>query len=293
MVGVFGNIIVDLAAEVESYPAADDEVEVHSLKEIPGGTGANTAVAAARLGAETVFFGTVGSDYYGQFLIDSLLADNVKPIVRKSDKFHTAMCIAVYDSSGDRRLMTYLGPNLDFEMTEETRSSLKDSSIIHISGGNPYHWSLVREELSEGAKLSFDPGSMVCRTWPDETLAFSLAADYVFLNKNEWSLLGKESVLETDGTVFLKLGKEGGRVYEERKIRIEWEAVPVKQIDSTAAGDVFDGAILYGVDKGLTLEESIQIGRYASSITVSRIGAQSSMPTMVEVRKFIHDRGET
>jgi ribokinase len=293
MVGVFGNIIVDLAAEVEKYPEVDDEVEVRSLKEISGGTGANTAVAASRLGADTVFFGTVGDDYYGHFLVESLVADRVKPLVRKSGKFHTALCIAVYDLSGDRRLMTYLGPNLDFEMTEETKASLKACNIVHICGGNPHHWSLVKEELCKGTKLSFDPGSMVCRTWPKETLAFSQAADYVFLNKNEWSLLGEEAILKTNGKVFLKLGKEGGKIFEGRKIKIEWEAVSVKQVDATAAGDVFDGAILYGVDKGLSLEESIQIGRFASAITVSRIGAQSSMPTMREVRRFIHDRGGT
>lgn len=291
MIGVFGNIILDFAAEVEKYPKNDDEVAVNSLKEIPGGTGANTAVAAARLGAETIFFGTVGNDYYGRFLVESLKKDNVRPAVRISDELHTAVCIAVYDLAGDRRLMTYLGPNLDFEMTEETTNLLKECSVVHISGGTPSHWNMIKQVVSKETKVSFDPGSMICRTWPEQTLEFSLDANYVFVNRNEWTLLGKEALLRASGIVFLKMGREGGLVYENKKVLDEWKAVQAKQVDATAAGDVFDGGILYGIDEGLSLEESIRIARHASALAVSRVGAQSSIPTMDEVREFIHDRG--
>lgn len=290
MVGVFGNIIVDLSARVGSFPFEDDEVEILELSEVPGGTGANTAVALGRLGAKTTFFGTVGPDHYGRFLIEKLNREPIESVIRVSPASRTAVCVATYDLSGERRLMTYLGANLDFEMTDSTRAALKNCDIVHICGGTPRHWILFKEATREGTKISFDPGSMVCRTWPEETLNFSLEADYLFINRNEANLIGKEVFPRAKGYVYLKLASEGGKLFKGGVLLREWKAPKVKQVDSTAAGDVFDAAILSGADTGLSIDESIRLAAHAGAITVTRAGAQTAIPKMSEVEAFIQER---
>jgi len=289
MIGVFGDINLDISAKIKRFPRPDDEVYIHEIKQVLGGTGANTAVAINRLGRETMLIGAVGDDHEGETLLKKMHDEGLKAAVREIPGKHTGYCFAAFDDKGNRRLFSYRGANLAYEMDEDALDIFRKCSMIHVTGGYPEFWEVMKTMIEAGAlkaTFSFDPGSMSCEAWPQQVLRFSETVDLLFISMNEVKILGEKHLLLPDTLRILKMGADGGIVYRHDKRIAKWNAIRRRQVDSTAAGDVFNAGVITGLDMALSIDESLRIGAVAAAISVTRAGAQSSIPNLEEVRKL-------
>ncbi len=289
MLGVLGDINIDLFSELDRYPDLDDEVEIKKIKEVSGGTGANTAVAISRLGGKVILFGSIGDDFYGRKLFNILKSEDLNLDIFFTTEDQTGICFAAVDKIGNRRLFSYRGANKYFNVTSKTLEKINSCNIIHICGGNPKIWQDLLRHKGR-FKFSFDPGSMACSKWTKQVKDVIRRSDYLFLNKNEYNILEIPKD-QLSAITFIKSGDEGGTVIKNGKVFYHWKPRKVKQIDSTAAGDVFDGAVLIKLDEKKSIKEAVKFGSLAASISVERIGAQSSIPTLSEVIQLSYKGG--
>lgn len=281
MLGVLGDINIDLFSELDRYPDLDDEVEIRKIKEISGGTGANTAVAISRLGGKVILFGSIGNDFYGRKLFNILKREDIKLDILFTTEDQTGICFAAVDKIGNRRLFSYRGANKYFNITSKTLEKMNSCSIVHVCGGTPKIWETLLKH-KERFKFSFDPGSMACSKWTKEVKEAIRRSDYLFLNKNEYNIL-EISKNQLSTITFIKSGDKGGTVIKNGETFFQWKPRKAKQVDSTAAGDVFNGAVLIKLDEKKSIKKAVKFGSLAASISVERIGAQSSIPTLSEV----------
>lgn len=302
---VIGSANMDLVVKTERIPAPGETVLGGTFFQLAGGKGANQAVAAARLGAEVTFVGCVGADSFGDELLAGLEKDGIDcRFVKQLEGCATGVALIGVDEDGRNSIIVAPGANskLSFEHIDNAMEAIRSADVMVAQLEVPldvvdFAFGIAAEY---GVLTILNPAPFR----PGDSLPSTLWVDVLVPNEHEAAaLLGLDTTdldaltrrIEevrspthvgpqgaTIGWVVMTLGAQGSLVCgdgEPKRIPV----VPAKAIDSTAAGDCYTGSLAVAIAEGKTVEEAARFASKAASISVTRLGAQPSLPTRQEV----------
>ena len=306
---VVGSLNMDQVVRVTRVPALGETLlGAGSLKLIPGGKGANQAVAIARLGTAVAMAGRVGNDPFGERLLSALQADRVDTgLIAIDQEEASGVAFIFLDPDGDNAIVVAPGANmrvgLDHAQTSNILASITQAQALVMQLEIPLETvvSLTAAAHNRGVPvvLNLAPAQPL----PKEVLR---QLDVLIVNEAEASLLSGQqvgsledarivaSVLLEQGIakVVITLGSQGAilaTAAETVGARVIYQSAPkVPVVDTTAAGDCFVGALTVALTEGQTPEDALRFAVYASALKVTKFGAQSGLPTRAEVEAFLH-----
>ena len=293
---VLGSINLDTVASVEYLPRPGETVVARSLAQSPGGKGANQAVAAARMEADTLMIGAVGDDGPGNRMRTFLQDSGVDVALVKTDTNHlTGQAFINVSDSGENAIVIITGANTELRPADIPVKELTDCRVFLAQLESPVE--TIRTLFSSDKAQH---GITILNAAPAEREGATLfpLVDILILNEAELATYAglpeptkeKDIVARTsrqlisrDGqTVIVTLGADGVVVVNDIQDDII-PSRPANVVDTTGAGDCFCGALAAGLAQGLTLTEAIRSAVTAASISVERPGAATSIPTRAEV----------
>ena len=298
---VFGSMNMDLSIDAPRMPAAGETLSGSGFITAAGGKGANQAVAAARLGADVRMIAAVGADGFGEELTRGLAdAGADVALVRRLADVTTGVAV-ILRTEGENRIVLHAGANHALAATDVVSDlrRIGESGDIFVTQGEcdpAATEAALRAAHEQGLYTIYNPAP--ARPAPDDLWP---CVDLVCLNETECQIMC--GVLPVDdatclaaahrlrelgaGTAVITLGAAGsfGLGPDGEPVRVP--ATPANVVDTTAAGDTFIGALAAGRARGFSLAESMEWGAQASALTVSRLGAQPSIPTAAEVEAAI------
>lgn len=294
---VFGSMNMDLSVEAPRMPEPGETLAGSGFVTAAGGKGANQAVAAARLGADVRMVAAVGADGFGAELVAGLEAAGADcSLVRRLPDAATGVAV-ILRTAGENRIVLSAGANhalaADDVVSDLRRIGQRGDVFVTQGECDPAATEAALRAARElGMRVLYNPAP--ARPVPDDLWA---CVDLVCLNETECKLIC--GVLPTDdetchaaadwlrgrgaGAVVITLGAAGSFAVGPDGTELRVPARETHVADTTAAGDTLVGALAAGSARSLSLEEALRWGTAAAAITVSRIGAQPSIPTAAEV----------
>jgi ribokinase len=259
---VVGSINLDLVAKVERLPRPGETLSGATLERIPGGKGANQAVAAARLGADVRMVGCVGRDANADEALAGLRAAGVDLDVRETDEL-TGIAIILVGEDGENQIVVVRGAN----------------ALVggFTTGANVLCQLEIPDEALQEARTKAE--WLCVNAAPARPL--SVDADLVVANRYEAEVIGDQPLLA------LTLGEEGAVIIEDGTEVARAHPPHVVAVDGTAAGDAFTASLVVSLLEGRDREEALRRGCAAGAIAASRFGAQPSLPTAGEIDEIL------
>ena len=262
-VTVVGSVNLDLVARVERLPRAGETVTGATFERVPGGKGANQAVAAARLGAEISFHGAVGEGGFADEALVGLRDAGVELDVDRRGQ--TGIALILVDAVGENQIVVVPGANAEVRPVRAGGNVLCQLEIpLDVVGAE-----------AEAAAF-FCLNAAPAQPLPSELLH---RIDLLVVNRYELEALGEEP----RGLVALTLGAEGAVLLEGGEEVARAEPPPVEAVDGTAAGDAFTGCLMVSLLEGRPRDDALRRACAAGALAASRFGAQPSLPTAEEV----------
>lgn len=297
---VVGSFMMDLVVRTPRMPKEGETVVGTEFGRAPGGKGANQAVAAARLGANVTMVGRVGDDLFGHDQIESLNASGVdtRYIILDSEA-PTGVGSITLDTAGNNRIITVPGANLRCtpEDIDKARPAFEQADIVVLQLEIPDEANFraieIAKELGKPVILNPAPAHElddatlrnVTVFTPNETEAEILTglststSDEAEQAANALRSRGVETVVVT-------LGGRGSLLVGPGESRLV-PAWPVDVVDTTAAGDAFNGALAVAMARGDSWDDALRFANAVGALAVSKFGAQPSMPTRADVEAFL------
>ncbi len=298
---VVGSINLDLVVACARLPQAGETVAARSFDEIPGGKGANQAVAAARLGADVAMIGRLGDDAFGRRLREGLVAAGVDDgFVLDTPNCASGVALITVDARGENTIAVVGGANarLTAVDVEACEAAFRDANALLVQLETPLDAILaaVRMARRYGLKVIVDPAPAV-----DSLPAELLSADVLCPNETEAALLLGHAVENVEqarraaqwlcsqgaGVAIVKRGEHGVVVAAKGEPCREVASYSVNAVDATGAGDAFAGALGVALAEGTPIDEAITFACAAGAVAASRIGAQPAMPTRDEILQLM------
>jgi len=264
---VVGSINLDLVARAERLPRAGETITGATFSRIPGGKGANQAVAAARLGAAVTMIACVGDDELAAAALAGLEAAGVGLAGVKRSTGPTGVALIIVDAAGENTIVVAPGANLDLRPADIVLPE-NDSVLCQLE---------IPLETVEEASLNA-PGEFYLNAAPAQDPERIPAADVTIVNRYELDALPHRN-----GVIAVTLGAEGAILLEDGEEVARATPPPVEAVDGTAAGDAFTACLVVSLLEGRTRDEALRRACVAGAIAASRFGAQTSLPTAEEV----------
>jgi ribokinase len=266
---VVGSANVDLVARCRRLPRRGETVTDATFERVPGGKGANQAVAAARLGAEVRFVGRVGAD---RSVLESLEREGIDAAAVRSDDGESGVAFVLVEESGENAIV--VAPGANARLTPED-VVVGDTDAVLCQLEIPFEAVAAAAAQAPFFCLNAAPARPV----PADLVR---RADLVVVNRYELDALAAAPplvalTLGPEGAVLLDAGREVGRATPP----------PVTAVDGTAAGDAFCAALLVSLLEGRDREDALRRACAAGAIAASRFGAQPSLPTAAEVDEIL------
>ncbi len=263
---VVGSVNLDLVARVERLPRAGETVTGATFERVPGGKGANQAVACARLGAEVTLIAAVGSDPFADEALAGLRDAGVELDLLTAD-VATGVALIHVDAAGETTITVAPGAN----------------AVLGEVELPPHDAVLCQLEVPDVAVLSAWEGcaGLFClNAAPARPVAVD--ADLAVVNRFELEALSRD-----DGLVALTLGAEGAVLFEDGEEVARATPPTVDAVDGTAAGDAFTACLLVSLLEGHERQDALNRACAAGAIAASRFGAQPSLPTAAEIDSIL------
>jgi len=293
---VAGSINMDVVATAERHPRLGETVAGREVLYFPGGKGANQAVAAAKLGADTTLIGRVGTDAFGRDLREFLAAQGVDlAFVQETPEAHTGTAIITV-ANADNTIVVVPGANAMVSAADVAVPLLTkgDVAVSQFEIPLPAINAFFKRGRAAGATTVLNPAPAL----PFDRELLGLV-DILILNESELGLLARTELRDTDDqarfieaarsvqagtnkTICVTLGKRGSIALLDGEPLIIAGRI-VKAVDTTGAGDCFVGAVAAQLANGHTIRDAFDYANVAASICVQRMGAAPSMPTTDEV----------
>jgi len=302
---VFGSINMDLVVRTPRIPAAGETIVGHSFETLSGGKGANQAVAAARLGLPTEMVGRVGSDPFGKTLLTELSASGVGcGGVWIDSMTQSGIALIAVDDASENNIIIVPGANAQIGESDVNRleALLPQAKLLLLQLEVPLSAVLAAAKAAKqvGVMVILDPAP----ARSDLPAELYPLIDIITPNQVEaGQLVGFDvhdietakqaaAVLHQRGVriVIAKLGKQGALCMSPDET-FEIEAFSVNAIDTVAAGDCFNGGLAAGLAAGMTLRQATRQAAAAAALSVTKAGAQSSLPTRAELDAFLTAAG--
>lgn len=295
---VIGSLNMDLVVNVDKMPKPGQTIIGSNFKEVPGGKGANQAVAMARLNGNVSMIGKVGEDGFGQTLINSLKNDKVDTTYIKTTKGATGVALITVDNNAQNSIV--VSPGANFEVKEEdidnNIEAIKNSDIVVLQLETPLNtikYALKKsKELNKYTILNPAPALKL----DDEIIK---NVDLLTPNETELEIISGVSI-ETEEDIqkaaqimiekgvkelIVTLGSKGS-LYINKEKSIFKKAYKVEAVDTTAAGDSYTAALAVALSKDQSIEEVMDFASKVGALSVLKEGAQSSLPTLEDVENF-------
>jgi ribokinase len=304
---IVGSLNADLVQALPRVPQPGETLLAADIQVVPGGKGANQAVAAGRLAGNATMIGEVGQDNFADLLIDSLGASGVDHSRVGHSSGSTGTAIILVLPGGENLIVVSPAANakLTPEMVTARLGAVSSDTILLCQLEVPMASTAcaLATAHASGAITILDPA-------PAQPLDSSLLANVTYLTPNQTEaalLLGSSAPIETyedaeraahellalgPANVIVKLGALGCVIANSNST----ERVPgfqVMPVDTTAAGDTFNAAFAVGLSEGLSPASAARFAHAAAAISVTRFGAQSSIPSRAEVDAFLESHQET
>lgn len=298
---VVGSINLDLVVSALRIPNIGETIIGDNFNTFSGGKGANQAVAVAKLGYPVSMVGNVGNDSFGAQLLHGLIQAGVDTTYVSAVEGPSGVALITTNAQGENTIVVVPGANgqLTPQKLEGAQPLLEAAGILLAQLEIPLESIDYLAELAERLNIPFilDPAParelsaeiLVRTSWltPNQTEAKQLLrldtnayTDDEYYAADRLLALGVKNVL-------MKLGSHGCLVAQPGVPQHRLPAYPVKAVDSTAAGDAFNGAFAVALMRGLTPVQSATFASAVAAISVTRLGAQPSMPTSDEVKSFL------
>jgi ribokinase len=295
---VIGSSNTDMVVRSERLPRPGESVIGGGFMMAGGGKGANQAVAVARMGHRVIFTAALGRDMFGDAAVSSYQRFGIDTsyIVRKDAP--SGVALIMVDSAGQNSISVALGANNSLS-TEDIRGVLEqvekdDIVLLQLEVPMATVDAAVDIAAAKGARVVLNPApaavvseqtlSKLYLITPNQTEAQTLTGIEV-KDEATASLAAQVLCSRGVGRVVITMGSLGAYLYEEGRGEII-EARKVAAVDTTAAGDVYNGALCAALAEGLSLVEALRFATKASAISVTRMGAQPSIPSREEVDNF-------
>lgn len=307
---VIGSLNADLVVRAPRFPAPGETISGGDLLTIPGGKGANQAVAAARQGANVAMAGRVGRDNFAPFLIENLNANHVNTAHVLEDNVASGTAIIIVDENGQNSIV--ISPGANGKVDTQDVDSAPDAKILLLQFEIPMETVLhaAKRYKAQGATVILNPAP--ARQIPSDLLAH---IDILVPNESELALLSNLPVTDIPSaevaaqailkrgvkTVIVTLGNKGALAVTQTQT-FHVDAFPVDVVDTTAAGDAFIGGFssklleiilessgkpLEAEQQAIRLQNAVRYGCACGALATTKLGAQPSLPTKEEVQKFL------
>lgn len=297
---VVGSLMMDLVVRAPRLPLPGESLLSHSFQTSPGGKGANQAVAAARLGGTVRMIGRVGYDGYGGELRDTLARDGVEiGHVRTDPGAATGVAFIAVDDGGQNSIIVASGANMRVGPgdVDDAREAIAGAGMLVLQLEVPLEASERAIAIARAAGVPVILNPAPARPLPAGLIA---QVDYLIPNESEATLLTGIAVNDATSaeaaaralmaqgarTVIVTLGGKGALVVSaEATTRIA--PFTVTPVDTTAAGDAFVGALAVALTEGMRLIEAARFASAAGALTVTKAGAQPSLPSLADVQALL------
>lgn len=298
---VVGSLNMDLVVFCSRRPGPGETVSGFKFVTVPGGKGANQAVAAGRLGAHVAMLGRVGDDDFGARLVTSLADAGVDTgKVLPTPGISTGIAVITVDPAGENSIVVVPGANGRLTPDDVAAASelFTGAGAVLLQLEVPLETVTAAARLakSKGATVVLDPAPAPESRLPDELLT---SVDILTPNQHEAGLLAGRPISDlatarlvaTDllslgpGVVVVKLGERGALIATGSRV----EYVPgirVPAVDTTGAGDAFAGGLAVGLAEGLDVSGAVALANRTAALSVTKPGAQTSMPSRLEVERL-------
>jgi len=296
---VVGSSNTDMVVKAQRIPALGETVTGGQFIMAAGGKGANQAVAAARLGAEVTFVAKLGQDMFGEQAVENYKKEGiVTDLILRDPENHTGVALIMVDEQGENLIAVASGANhaLTPEDIEQAGERIRSANVVMLQLEIPIETVRFTVQLAAdaGVPVILDPA-------PAAPLEDVLLKQVTYLTPNESEAEGLTGIQVQDEAsarraaeklldggarhVIITMGAKGALVASPREaVLIPGYAVDAR--DSTAAGDAFNGGLAAALARGLALQEAVRQANLVGALSVTRIGAQPSLPTEAELRQF-------
>ncbi|MFF4123470.1 ribokinase [Microbispora rosea] len=307
MISVFGSANMDLVAYVAQAPKPGETITGREFRTIPGGKGANQAIAAARAGADVAFLGAVGDDAFGPGLRAALAEAGVDTAGLRVVPGPSGVAHIVVQDGGDNSIIVVPGAN-----GTVTGPAGRDAEVIARSGALLLQLELPMDAVVAAARISraavpraavpraaVSRAEVILTPAPAAPLPAELleAVDLIVPNEHEAAALtgrddpgdALEALLDLVPEAVVTLGVRGALYGSRDGTRLHEPAVPVRAVDTTAAGDTFAGALAVARTEGAAPARALRFASAAAALSVQREGASTSMPHRHEIDRLMED----
>lgn len=295
---VIGSLNMDLVVNVDTMPKPGQTIIGSNFKEVAGGKGANQAVAMARLNGNVSMIGKVGEDGFGQTLINSLKNDKVDTTYIQTSKGATGVALITVDKNAQNSIV--VSPGANFEVKEDdidnNIEAIKNSDIVVLQLETPLN--TIKYALNKAKELNkytiLNPAPAV--KLDDEIIK---NVDLLTPNETELEIISGVSI-ETEEDIqkaaqimiekgvkelIVTLGSKGSLYINKEKSMFK-KAYKVEAVDTTAAGDSYTGALAVALSQDKNIEDAMDFASKVGALSVLKEGAQSSLPTLEDVKNF-------
>lgn len=294
---VIGSSNTDMVVKTDTLPKPGETLLGGVFFMNPGGKGANQAVAVARLGGKVCFVAKTGNDVFGNQAKELFVKEGIDTTAVFTDIDNpSGVALINVDGKGENCIAVAPGANDNLMVTDvdTAKKQITDAGIILIQLEIPIETVQYAVDMAfrSGRKVVLNPAparklpenlyKQLYLITPNETEAEVLTGIHV---TNESSALEASKILQAKGTqnIIITMGNKGSFVFSRGDARII-PAPRVTAVDTTAAGDVFNGALCVGLAEGMPLEGAVVFANKAASISVTRMGAQASAPYRKEIQ---------
>jgi ribokinase len=297
---VVGSANMDLVVTSERFPKPGETIFGKNFEMFPGGKGANQAVSCAKLGGLTYFLGKMGDDDFHNLLSTSLTQSgvNIEDVIIEKNA-HTGIALISVDGKGENQIIVISGTNMNF--SPEDLLTKKDYfarvKVVLVQLEIPIETVIQAARLAKenGAIFILNPAPAV--ELSDELLSM---VDCITPNESELELLTGIKITDQKSqedaakhllnkgieNVIVTLGSLGSLLVNKNECTL-YKTYTVQAVDTTAAGDSFSGALAYSLANNVKLKDAIKFANYSAALSVTKMGAQSSMPTYKEVKAIL------
>lgn len=280
---VFGSINIDVLVPVPSLPMPGETVLGGDYALLPGGKGANQALAARRAGAAVRLAGAVGDDAFAELALTALRSEGVDLSLLRQAARPTGLAAIMVARNGENLIAVASGANRDAAAAAVPDAALGRDTVLlcQMEVPAPENWALIRRAASAGARtlLNLAPAAPI----DPEILG---RIDILVANQGEAASLGGDLdglARQLRTALVVTSGGEGSTAFLAGGGRIAAPALPVAAVDTTGAGDTFVGVLAAGLDQGLALEPALRRASAAAGLACLSRGAQSAMPTAAAI----------
>jgi ribokinase len=299
---VFGSINMDLVVQADRVPEGGETITGIDFQTIPGGKGANQAVAIARMGGEVEMIGRVGNDSFGDDLIRKIEENRIQiEHIKKEDNISTGIAMIVVEKSGQNRIIIIPGANggVSNEDVDQADELFKNCDFLVMQLEIPLETVAYAAQIAKSKNIITLLNAAPAPTVPLKESLLNLI-DFLIVNETEAEALTGISIKnleeasqsarilnqKTNGTIIITLGEQGALVFDGADL---WHApsFEIVALDTTAAGDAFIGGLVASLHRGNSLSNAVVYANAAGALAATKFGAQPSLPTMVEIEEFI------